>query len=169
MYRHTSIQALSTLADGTLVLVAGRFQRRVLGCTLLDANHSVPLIAQPFSWAPDDGQVVELWGQVLAGPQPRILVHDARPLGTTRPIQPLTIPQVGTRHLVLRVARYGSQYLGVSAAHQQYLLLWPGAAEGLHVISGNVSGLSPPSLEVFSAVQIPAPHVQHSGRLYEPG
>lgn len=168
MYRHTSIQALSTLADGTLVLVGGRFQRRVLGCTLLDANHSVPLIAQPFSWAPGDGQAVELWGQVLAGPQPRILVHDARPLGTTQPIQPLTMPQVGTRHLVLRVVRYASQYLGVSASHQQYLLLWPGAREGLHVISGNVSGLSPPYLEVTSAVQIPAPHVQYFEKPYEP-
>jgi hypothetical protein len=154
VYRHTSIQTLSTLADGALVLVGGRFQRRVLGCTLSDANHSVPLIAQPFSWAPGDGQMVELWGQVLAGPQPRILVHDARPLGTTRSIQPLTVPQVGTRHLVLRVVRYASQHMGVTASHQHYLLLWPDAREGLHVISGNVSGLSPPYLEVISAVPI---------------
>ncbi len=161
MYRHTSIQALPSLADSTLVLVGGRFQRRVLGSMLMDATHSVPLIAEPFSWAPGDGQAVELWGQVLAGPQPRILVHDARPLGTTRPIQPLTVPQVGTRHLVLRVVRYGSRFLGVSASHHQYLLIWPEAREGLHVISGHVSGLSPPVLEVISAVEIPASH--HAG------
>ena len=167
MYRHTSVQDLSTLADSTLVLLVGRFQRQVLGCTLVQGDRSVPLIAEPFSWAPGDGQALELWGLVLAGPQPQILVHDARPLGSARPIQPLGAPQVGTRHLVLRVVRYASQYLGVTATHQQYLLVWPKAREGLHVISGYVSALSPPRLEVGSAVPIPASFVQ-SRRSHEP-
>lgn len=95
MYEHTSLQGMSRLDDGSLVLVTGRLRRHVLGTLLTQAGHSVPLIGEPVSCAPRHGSAVDLWGQLLAGPRPRILVHDARTLGSTKPIGLPTVPQLG--------------------------------------------------------------------------
>lgn len=158
MYQHVSLSRLTEDLHGQPLLVGGRLQRHVLGNTLWSGSHALQLVGEPFDWLPPHGARLEVWGVLLSSRPPSLLVHGARPLGSGAPIPAASLPSVGFLHLRARVTRHASELIACTAQHHAYLLRWPDGQEGVYDLEGQVSGLSPPWLEVLSARPVvPAP------------
>lgn len=155
-YVHTTVRAVPAWPDGTLIFTSGRFVRGLDGALLRDRDHGLPLVGEPFDWLPTQGAAVDLWGELWLGPRPRLLVHNARPLGQTsrRPVlvHPRPTGVLGT--LTARVVSCSGVCIATTAQHHHYVLSRPVTPDGLYRLTGQVSGLVPPTFEVLTCTPL---------------
>lgn len=90
-YPLLTLKQASQLHTLQTVMLAGRIRYSDARVYLEQADRSLRLIGQPFSGLLLPGRHVEVWGELLLGKMPVLLVHDARPVGETLH-QPLTTP-----------------------------------------------------------------------------
>ena len=110
-YARISLINISDVPDGEHVIVMGRYERHLNGATLSQRGKTLDLVGEPFDWIPPQDAAVEVWGVLWQGPQPRLVVHNARQVGdTTRaPEQPKEVCVGDTVTLTARVTNYADQ------------------------------------------------------------
>lgn len=155
-YVSVSLQHLSVLNDGDLVLVSGLYSRHVDGVVLTQGELRLPLLGEPFSFLPAQHAHVEVWGQLLQGRPHRLLVHDARPTGAAFPApQASATGRVGDDlTLIVRVTTRGEQQLAVAPDRRTYLLAGEDLDNRLYLLLGRLVSLSPPMLSILQAVPV---------------
>lgn len=155
-YSRISLISISDVSDGEHVIVMGRYERHLNGATLSQRGKSLDLLGEPFDWIPPDQCAVEVWGVILQGAQPRLIVHNARQVGDTSrtPEQPREVCVGDTVTLNARVTNYGNQQVCCTAERQSYVLLGEELGERFYLVSGQVMALRPPTLRLISALPI---------------
>lgn len=156
-YTQISVRNVRTCRDGALVFTTGRFRRFLTGSELIDREHTLELVGEPFDFLPPHDTALEVWGQLWLGSRPRLLVHDARHLGDTRPG-----PQVSRRpepgesaQLLARVASIGGGAIATTPQHHTYLLTGEVGPPGLYHLAGHVLSLTPPVFKVATCTPVP--------------
>lgn len=160
-YSRVSLINISDVPDSEHVIVMGRYERHLNGATLSQRGKTLDLLGEPFDWIPPDQCAVEVWGVILQGAHPRLIVHNARQVGDTSrtPEQPREVCVGDTVTLNARVTNYGNQQVCCTAERQSYVLIGEELGERLYLVSGQVMALRPPTLRLISAVPI---HLQPS-------
>ncbi|WP_147363933.1 hypothetical protein [Deinococcus cavernae] len=155
-YSRVSLINISDVPDGEHVIVMGRYERHLNGATLSQRGKTLDLLGEPFDWIPPDQCAVEMWGVILQGAQPRLVVHNARQVGDTSrtPEQPREVCVGDTVTLTARVTNYADQQVCCTAERQSYVLLGEELDERLYLVSGRVMALRPPTLRLISALPI---------------
>lgn len=158
-YTRVSILDIPNIPDGEPILVMGRYDRYLGGATLTQRGLSLDLVGDPYDWLPEQDTAIEVWGVLWQGQRPRLMVHDARPLGDTgRQPQSTPDPCVGdTVTLTARVMQLGDRQVCLTVDRQSYVLLGEELDERLYLISGEVLALRPPTLRLAGAVPITTP------------
>lgn len=156
-YTRVSLIHISEIGDGEHVLIMGRYERHLHGATLSQRGKTLDLIGEPYDWLPPQEAAIEVWGVLLQGPQPRLMVHNARRVGDTEraPQQPKDVCLGDTVTLHARVTQYGEQQVCCTAERHTFLLPDAALDERLYLITGQVQALCPPILRLISAVPIP--------------
>lgn len=148
------VHQLSTLRT---VMISGRVRYTEAYIYLEQADHSLRLIGQPFSGFLRPGQHVEVWGELLQGKQPALLVHDARPCGETLRQPRITPPwQLGNVVLLhcVRVIYHADEQIAMMPDGQQILLYGEELDQRHYAVELELMGLRPPSAMILTAVPI---------------
>lgn len=154
MYRPVLLPILTDLTVGTRVQLSGRLYRHAQHTTLIAEPHVVRVVGEPLTWLPHHGQAVDVWGELLAGTPPVLLLHGAAPRTHPPRAQAALRPVPGAFKRLVRVSEHGRDLLGTTTDHATYRLTWPGGRAGLYVLTGHVSGLSPPQMSVITATRL---------------
>lgn len=161
-YTQTSVRNVRSCRDGALVITTGRFRRFLTRTELADRDHILELIGEPFDFAPVHDTAIEVWGQLWLSAQPRLLLHDARPLDA-RPGAPPAVrtPLPGEAvDLLARVTSLGGVHIATTPHHQTFVLCGDLPPTGIHTLTGHVLSLTPPLLKVTT--HRPPPEATHA-------
>ncbi|MGM9319389.1 hypothetical protein [Deinococcus aquaticus] len=152
-YSPVALRNVATGPQPPWILTSGVACRHPTGTLLTDRGHALTLIGEPLGWLPRHEQQIDVWGQLLPGTPPVLLVHDARPLGDHRhqPLWTPPRPQGFEGHIEARVTTYGTTSVAVTAQRHHYLLDRVLQPDGLYRLTGRVSQLTPPTFTFSSA------------------
>lgn len=155
-YPSVSLQHLPALADGVTVMLIGRYSRHPGGTYLTQGGARVQLVGEPFTWLPPQHAPVEVWGELLQGIRPRLLLHDARPRGAPAPVPAVSPPgQCGEPlTLMARVTNVGTEQLATTADRHSYVLVGEELDERPYCLKGLVLTLDPPTLRLEWAIPV---------------
>lgn len=167
-YTHISVRTVRSCRDGALVITTGRFRRFLTHTELADRDHILELIGEPFDFSPGHDTAIEVWGQLWLSPRPRLLLHDARPLGGGSAAPPTTrTPLPGEAvELLARVTALGGVHLATTPHHHTFVLCGDLPPTGIHTLTGHVLSLTPPLLKVSAhhaaSPSSPPPEAPHA-------
>lgn len=156
-YPFLTIQQARQLPDLKTVMVSGRIRYSGSRVYLEQADHSLRLVGQPYSGLLEAGMLYDVWGELLPGKPPVLLVHDARPTGDTIR-QPQITPhlRVDTEMILpsVRVSYHADEQVATTPDGHFFVLHGEELAQHHYALQIKVSSLNPPTLMVVAAVPI---------------
>jgi len=156
-YPLLTIKQASQLHALQTVMIAGRIRYSDARVYLEQADRSLRLIGQPFSGLLLPGQHVEVWGELLLGKMPVLLVHDARPTGDTLR-QPQVTPSLKVGQSVLmplvRVLYHADEQVALTPDGQQIILHGEELDQRCYAVELQIISLNPPVAMIQAAVPV---------------
>lgn len=158
-YFRLPLQQLPSLSHGEFVLLTGQYFRHAIGDHLEQGDKRLELIGLPFNWAPPQGALVDIWGQLIQGQRLSLRVHNARPHTASGDVpEILPLPSAGQEQvLTVRVIDVGDCQFALTADGRSYALTGDELDRRMYCLHGHLLTHNPPTMAIIQAIPVLVP------------